>query len=263
MSKRKEHIFIDGVECKHCSKCGEYKPLNEFDTCTSNWDKLQRACKSCRSIYGHSEQRKQYNKQYYAEHTEEIAAYCKQYRAEHADYFKQYYADHKEDIAVYHKQYNSEHAEARKQYDKQYRTEHAEEIKQYQSKYKTDNSERLKDYFKQYAANKRSTLEGYAYCVRKGNLRADRDKGRCGKDEDPLPPLEYYIWALQQPDFYDGKQYHWSEMGLDRIYNDKPHTFANVVPCSTKNNRRRGRKSFEEFCELMRREKEELELVLH
>lgn len=63
MSKRKEHIFIDGVECKHCSKCGEYKPLNEFDTCTSNWDKLQRACKSCRSIYGHSEQRKQYNNQ--------------------------------------------------------------------------------------------------------------------------------------------------------------------------------------------------------
>ena len=202
MSKRKEHIFIDGVECKHCSKCGEYKPLNEFDTCTSNWDKLQRACRSCRNIYGHSEQRKLYNKQYYADNAEHYKQYNKQYRGEHADYFKQY----------------------KKQY---------------------------------YA-----TIEGYAYCIRYGNLRADREYGRCGKDEDPLPSLEYYIWALQQPDFYDGKQYHWSEMGLDRIYNDKPHTFANVVPCSTKNNNRRQKMSFESFCEVMKNEKEELELVL-
>ena len=168
-------------------------------------------------------------KQYYQAHREEKLEYKKQYRAEH-----------KEEIDTYSKQYYAEHAEERMQY----RAEHAEERKQY-------NAERY------------ATIEYYAYIVRQNNLQADRKYGRCGKDEDLLPPLEYYIWALQQLDFYDGKQYHWSEMGLDRIYNDKAHTFANVVPCSTKNNRRRGRKSFEEYREYIQKQKEELELVLN
>lgn len=145
---------------------------------------------------------------------------------------------------------------------KQYRAEHADERKQYMAeympKYYADNME----YFKQYDAERYATIERYAYNVRQHNLYNDRKYGRCGKDEDILPPLEYYIWALQQLDFYDKKQYHWSEMGLDRIYNDKPHTFANVVPCSTKNNNRRQKMPFEEFCELMKKQKEELELVL-
>ena len=159
-----------------------------------------------------------------------LQAYCKECQKQ---YFKQYY---------------TEHADARKQYNKQY-------LKQWRA----DNAVAIK----QYNTERYATIEGYARNIRHHNLQADRKQGRCGKDEDPLPSLEYYMWALQQPDFYDGKQYHWSEMGLDRIYNDKPHTFANVVPCSTKNNVRRGRKSFEEFCELMRKEKEEgLELVL-
>ena len=175
---------------------------------------------------------KECNKQYYVDNAEYLKQYKKQWHAEHRDghieKMKQRYAEHRDERIEKMKQYNAEHAEYLKQYKKQY-----------------------------YA-----TIEGYAYCIRYGNLRADREYGRCGKDEDPLPSLEYYIWALQQPDFYDGKQYHWSEMGLDRIYNDKPHTFANVVPCSTKNNNRRQKMSFESFCEVMKNEKEELELVL-
>lgn len=134
-------------------------------------------------------------------------------------------------------------------------TYNADERKQY---YADNREDRLK-----YQTERYNTIEGYAYAIRKRNLQADIERGRCGKDEDILPPLEYYIWALQQLDFYDGKHYHWSEMGLDRIYNDKPHTFANVVPCSTANNIRRQKMPFEEFCELMRRENEELELVFN
>lgn len=193
------------METKICSKCGRKLPLDCFSKCKSKKDGLQSYCKECR---------KQYDKQYYAEHKEEKAAYDKQYKADNSEHLKEYF-----------KQYYAEHT----------------------------------DYFKQRYA----TIERYAYMVRYSNLRADRDKGRCEKDEDLLPSLDYYIWALQQRDFYDGKQYHWSEMGLDRIYNDKPHTFANVVPCSTANNIRRQKMSFDEFCELMRREKEELELALN
>ena len=156
---------------------------------------------------------------------------------------KEYYQANKKEILEYQNQYNSEHAEE----IKQYRAEHKEEIA---------------EYFKQYKAEQYATLEGYAYYVRQNNLKADRKYGRCGEDEDPLAPLEYYIWGIQQRDFYDGKQYHWSEMGFDRIDNSKPHTIDNIVPCSTKNNRRRQKMPFEEFCELMRKEKEELNLIL-
>ena len=163
----------------------------------------------------------------------------------------------KECTKQYNKQNYAEHREERLEYKKQWRADNSDYDKQWHAEHRDERIEKMK----QYNAERYATIEGYAYNVRHHNLRADRKHGRCGKDEDLLPPLEYYIWALQQPDFYDGKQYHWSEMGLDRIYNDKPHTFANVVPCSTKNNRRRGRKSFEEFVELMRKENEELALA--
>ena len=214
------------MERKICTKCGRELPLECFDKNKSRKDGLQNWCKECIS---------QCNKQYKATHKEELAERNKQYRAEH-----------KEEKAAYMKQYRAEHAEEIKQYN----AEHAEEKAVYNKQYYASNA----DYFKQYKAERYATLEGYAYYVRWNNLQADRKQGRCGKDEDPLPSLEYYVWALQQRDFYDGKQYDWSEMGLDRIYNDKPHTFANVVSCSTKNNNRRQKMPFEEFRELMRNE---------
>lgn len=187
------HKIIKGIECKHCSKCGEWKPLSEFNKNKSKKDGLFCWCKECV---------KQHTKQYYQTH-----------REGELERKKQYNAAHKEEKAAYN-------------------------------------------------AKRYASIEGYAYMVRFTNLKKDREQGRCGKDEDILPPLEYYIWALQQPDFYDGKQYQFNEMGLDRIYNDKPHTFANVVPCSTKNNIRRQKMPFEEFRELIRKENKELELIL-
>ena len=148
----------------------------------------------------------------------------KQYYAEHAEYFKQWYAEHRDECIEKMKQYRTEHAE----YFKQYRADNADVIKQY-----------------------RATIEGYARSIRYHNLQADRKYGRIGAEEDPLPTIEEYIELLQQRDYYDGKQYHWTEMGLDRIDNTKPHTLDNVVPCSTKNNKRRQKMNFEEFCAVM------------
>lgn len=140
---------------------------------------------------------------------------------------------------------------------KQYRAEHADEHKKYMKQWYADNAEHKKQYSKQWY----STIEGYARSIRYHNLQKDRRYGRIAADEDPLPPIEEYIELLQQRDYYDGRKYHWSEMGLDRIDNSKPHTIDNIVPCSTAHNVQRGRKSFEEFCELMRKQNE-LELVL-
>lgn len=145
---------------------------------------------------------------------------------------KQYYAEHREELLVHQRQYDATHREEKKQY----------------------------------CARRYATIERYAYNIRWTNLQADRKYGRCGKDEDPLPSIEQYIELLQQRDYYDGKQYPFSEMGLDRIDNSKPHTIDNVVPCSTEHNRQRGRKTFEEYRDYIQKqlnkEKEELEIVL-
>lgn len=172
---------------------------------------------------------------------------------------KQYYQDNRKAILAQQNQYNAEHKELRTAYNKKWYAEHKELKDAYSKQWRADNADKIK----QYNAERYATIESYAYRVRRNNLQADRKHGRCGKDEDPLAPLEYYICGIQQRDFYDGKQYHWSEMGFDRIDNSKPHTIDNIVPCSTANNRRRGKKTFEEFCEMMRKEKNELELVLN
>ena len=146
--------------------------------------------------------------------------------------------------------------ECNKRYMKQYYVDNAEARRQYSKQYHAANRDEHIEKMKQYNADNYATLEWYAYNIRLANLQADRKYGRIGAEEDPLPTIEQYIELLQQPDYYDKKQYPFNEMELDRIDNSKPHTFANVVPCSTANNRRRHFMPFEEFCELMRKEKE-------
>lgn len=207
-------------ETKTCSKCGKELPISEFYKNKNKKDGLSSYCKEC-------------NKQYYNDNSEYFKQYRKQYIIDNSEYHKQWYRN------------NIDHV---KEYMKEYTKANSEHIKEYIKA----NSEHIKQHRKQYYKQRYSTLEGYALIVRLNNLRNDRKYGRCGKDEDPLPTIEQYIELLQQPDFYDGKQYHWSEMGLDRIDNSKPHTIDNVVPTTTEHNRQRGRKSFEEFCELIK-----------
>lgn len=226
---------------KICSKCGRELPLSEFNKCKRNKDGLQPYCKDCR-------------KQYRADNREHILEQKKQYYAEHRDELieknKQYYAEHAEARKQYKKQWDAENREYKKQYMKEYNAANAEHKKQYNKQWRAEHRDEQLEYKKQYY----STIEGYARRIRYNNLQEDREHGRCGMNEDILPPLDYYIWAIQQRDFYDGKQYPFNEMGLDRIDNSKPHTIDNIVPCSTAHNVQRQKMPFEEFCELMRKE---------
>ena len=47
------------------------------------------------------------------------------------------------------------------------------------------------------------------------------------------------------------KESDWTKLGVDRIYNDLPHTPDNVVVCCEECNKKRGRKSYEDFCKEM------------
>lgn len=126
------------------------------------------------------------------------------------------------------------------EYFKKYRKNNAESIKQYLKQWRKDNPEYEKKY--------RETLEGYCRNIRRGNIRRDKEQGYINNElPSNYPTIEDYMELLQQTDHYDGKQYHFSEMGLDRIDNSKPHTLDNVVPCTTEHNIQRNTKSYEEF----------------
>ena len=137
--------------------------------------------------------------------------------------------------------------DCKKQYNQEHKKEKSEHAKQYYQEHKKVLLENNKKYWKMYY----STLKGYCRNIMKNNICEDRKKRNLGKElPDNYPTLENYMELLQQPDFYDGKQYPFTEMGLDRIDNSKPHTLDNIVPCTTEHNLQRGTIPFEKFCAL-------------
>jgi 16S rRNA C967 or C1407 C5-methylase (RsmB/RsmF family) len=79
-----------------------------------------------------SEERKQYNKQYYLDNKEKRRQSNKQYRLNNKEKIKQYNLDNKE----YHKEYRLKNKEKIKQYKKQYDLNNKEKRRKYQNERK-------------------------------------------------------------------------------------------------------------------------------
>ena len=120
-----------------------------------------------------------------------------------------------------------------KQQQKQYRHEHKEEKAEY-----------MKQYFKQY--NK--TPMGRAVHLVSGYRQSDKDANR---GECTLTPEWMVDNIFTQPCHWCNKT-DWTKMGCDRIDNDKPHTPDNVNPCCDDCNKKRGKKTYEEFLEIIK-----------
>lgn len=157
------------------------------------------------------------------------------------------------DNPQYNKQYGEEHKDELTEKNKQYRKEHKNELAEKKKQwYKSNKKERSK-YFKQWS----NSLRGYCWACRYNNLREDIKHGRIAPNEDPLPPLEYYMEKFSEGiDFYDGKRYPFNKLGFDRIDNTLPHIIENIVVCTTEHNKQRGNKPFEEFMKMFDNEYE-------
>ena len=107
---------------KVCTKCGVWKPLEEFSKKKNTKDGRQYECRECQK-----EQRKQWY--------ENNPNYNKQWRENNPGYHN----------SEQRKQYREVNKEKKKEYDKQYHKDNAEHRKQY---YK-DNIEKIKEYDKQ------------------------------------------------------------------------------------------------------------------
>lgn len=77
---------------KRCSKCGQVKPIGDFNKCKRASDGLQRYCKQCQ---------KEYQAEWSTNHKENVKAKNAKWRSKNPTYDAQYQQAHKDKIAEY------------------------------------------------------------------------------------------------------------------------------------------------------------------
>ena len=156
---------IDGTEKtegKVCTKCGEWKPLDEYNKHKLGKYGRQSKCRECQ---------KEYKKQWHQNNKEYCKEYGKQWRGNNPEYRKQHHQNNKEYYKEQHKQWkenNKEHLKEYKkqwrrnnpEYDKQYRENNKEHYKEYTKQYYQNNKEHIKEHIKRcYQNNKQNNLQ--------------------------------------------------------------------------------------------------------
>ena len=142
---------------------------------------------------------------------EKRQAASRKWHAEHKDYYRKYIEEHRQQWNGY----------ARK----------------YQSKHRQEQRDRLQDYHDKPEGRAVNLLTSYRQF----------DTRRFGE----APQLTRFdiitkCFSDNSRCVYCGETT-WTELGLDRITNEKPHSTFNTVPCCKKCNNKRNRKTFDEF----------------
>jgi hypothetical protein len=113
-----------------------------------------------------------HNKSYRSE--EDKKEYTKEYNAEHKEEKKEYYEEHKEEK----KEYAEEHKEEIKEYQKVYRETHKEEIKEINKKLYEKNRDKLLEYQKEYREENKELVNKKSKEYRKKNKEILKEKAR-------------------------------------------------------------------------------------
>lgn len=112
-------------------------------------------------------------------------------------------------------------------------------IREKTKRYREKNTEVCLDRTKKW----RKTPIGRAYGLLNGYKKYDKNSN---KGETTITAQWIVDNIFSKPCHYCGKS-DWTELGCDRIDNDKPHTPDNVVPCCKTCNLKRGTKKYEDF----------------
>jgi len=131
LSNHVSHKLIDGVECKRCADCGEYKPLNNFIRDSQKKDGLCPYCFGCRKV------KKEVD---YKKHKD---AYLK--RA------KKYYADNHEVQLEKNQKRREQNRDSIYATNKIWRDTHKKEKALMDKVYREANKEKIKERLRQYS----------------------------------------------------------------------------------------------------------------
>lgn len=140
----------DSTTFKHCTKCGEFKPLTAFNICRREKDGRADQCKACKAAYrlANKERLAQSAKAYREANREKIAAEK-----------KAYHQANRESISIASKARYQANREKVLERAKTYREENRERIRENARRYYTENREHVLSYHRKHqraynAANK-------------------------------------------------------------------------------------------------------------
>lgn len=133
MNAKKLHKIIENIEYKHCSKCNEYIPIENFHKSTT-WDGLNRYCKTCTSMLA---------KERYIKYRERILKRNNDYKQNNTELTKLRHKKYKDKNREKIKIQNREYARNRRKLDPdrfrnevaEYRRKYPERVKDTQAKY--------------------------------------------------------------------------------------------------------------------------------
>ena len=129
------------MEGKVCTKCGKWKPLDEFHDRKDRENKKYSACKECVR-----ERCRQYRKNNIEKIRERESQYRKNNK-EHVDLVrKQWRENNKEKVKESRKQYKEKNKEKLKEQYKQYREKNKNKRKEYEKRYRENNKEKIKQW---------------------------------------------------------------------------------------------------------------------
>jgi hypothetical protein len=121
------------MEGKVCSKCGVWKPLEEYNKNKNCKGGRLTVCRECQKKYQKQWKRNnlEHNRQYRENNKEHIKEYQKQWRRNNPEYVRQYREDNIEYIKERDKQYRENNKEYKKEYLKQWHQNNKQNNLQY------------------------------------------------------------------------------------------------------------------------------------
>lgn len=151
------------------------------------------------------------------------------WREKHPDYRKQQYEANKDYYDECHKKWVKDNPELNRKYHKNYYDRNRDKVLLREKKYRSTKNGKAKNLVGVYRHSDKLANRGECTITKEWMVDNVFSGQRC---------------------FYCGES-DWTKLGLDRIDNSKHHTPDNVVVCCEECNKKRGRKSFKEFCKEM------------
>jgi len=126
--------FYEPPTGRECTKCGKWKPFEEFHKHPEGLYGRNSKCKSCIIAYV---------KEYHKEHRDARRAYSREWYKKNREKVRAYRIENREKIAEYMKtykiQYRAKHLEKRRAYSRRYYAEHREERLAYYREWAAEN----------------------------------------------------------------------------------------------------------------------------
>lgn len=143
---------------KECTKCGEWKLLEDFYFANGRRDRRRADCRACA-----------------------IGARCR-YHEENREHGletrRRYYKENREKLLESARQYRKENPEKEKQRQRQQREKHREKRREYFRRYYKENQEKARASWRKYAAKNREKRREYAHLYVKRNPEKRRQLGQ-------------------------------------------------------------------------------------